>query len=196
MCKIAGDTNMAILAELTSDAVLDTAYDWLCKRRRNYPADADVWSFRQQWPVEKGRLKAELFRAKVDKREPHCRSHRLQRVSVLDHFLPTNAHLFVGEFENGGAKIWLAFLIGETAKVIVRLHGHRGFNSNTVDVARNNYEGVCYHRYLSCRWTLEEWWASKIPRRLGQRNLGEIITRTYDQRRLLLGDRERPEIDG
>ncbi len=27
--------------------VLDTAYDWLCKRRRNYPADADVWSFRQ-----------------------------------------------------------------------------------------------------------------------------------------------------
>ena len=60
MCKNAGVTDMAILAELTSDDVLDTAYDWLCKRRRNYPADADVWSFRQQWPVEKGRLKAEL----------------------------------------------------------------------------------------------------------------------------------------
>ncbi len=52
--------HMAILAELTSDDVLDTAYDWLCRRRRNYPADADVWSFRHQWPVEKGRLKAEL----------------------------------------------------------------------------------------------------------------------------------------
>ncbi len=52
--------HMAILAELASDDVLDTAYDWLCKRRRNYPADADVWSFRQQWPVEKGRLKAAL----------------------------------------------------------------------------------------------------------------------------------------
>ncbi len=51
---------MAILAELTSDEVLDTAYDWLCKRRRNYPADADVWSFRQRWPAEKDRLKAEL----------------------------------------------------------------------------------------------------------------------------------------
>ncbi len=51
---------MAVLAELTSNDVLDTSYDWLCKRRRNYPADADVWSFRQQWPVEKGRLKAEL----------------------------------------------------------------------------------------------------------------------------------------
>ncbi len=60
MCKNVGDTDMAILAELASDDVLDTAYDWLCKRRRNCPADADVWSFRQQWPVEKGRLKDEL----------------------------------------------------------------------------------------------------------------------------------------
>ena len=33
---------MAIVAELTSDDVLDTAYDWLCRRRRAYPADADV----------------------------------------------------------------------------------------------------------------------------------------------------------
>ncbi len=51
---------MAILAELTSDEVLETAYGWLCKRRRNYPADADVWSFRQRWPADKDRLKAEL----------------------------------------------------------------------------------------------------------------------------------------
>ncbi len=60
MCKIVSVTDMAILAELTSNDMLDTAYDWLCKRRRNYPADADVWSFRQQWRGEKGRLKAEL----------------------------------------------------------------------------------------------------------------------------------------
>ncbi len=52
--------HMVILAELTSDDVLDIAYDWLCKRRRNYSADADVWSFRQRWPAEKDRLKAEL----------------------------------------------------------------------------------------------------------------------------------------
>ncbi len=51
---------MAILAELTSDAVLDTAYDWLCRRRRAYPADADVWSLRQGWAREKDRLKATL----------------------------------------------------------------------------------------------------------------------------------------
>ncbi len=51
---------MAILAELTSDDVLDTAYDWLCRRRRAYPADADVWSFRQVWAQEKDKLKAAL----------------------------------------------------------------------------------------------------------------------------------------
>ncbi len=51
---------MAILAELTSDEVLDTAYDWLCRRRRDYPANADVWSFRQDWAREKDRLKAAL----------------------------------------------------------------------------------------------------------------------------------------
>ncbi len=59
-CPLRCHTDMAILAELISDDVLDTAYDWLCKRRRNYPADADMWSFRQQWPVEKDRLKVEL----------------------------------------------------------------------------------------------------------------------------------------
>ncbi len=51
---------MAILAELTSNDVLDTSYDWLCRRRRAYPADADVWSFRQAWAQEKDNLKAAL----------------------------------------------------------------------------------------------------------------------------------------
>ncbi len=51
---------MAILAALTSDEVLDKAYAWLCQRRRNYPADADVWSFRQGWAREKDRLKEAL----------------------------------------------------------------------------------------------------------------------------------------
>ena len=51
---------MAILAELTSDDVLDTAYDWLCRRRRAYPADADVWSFRQRKRFTGERLGLEL----------------------------------------------------------------------------------------------------------------------------------------
>ncbi len=52
--------SMTIIAQLTSDDVLDAAYDWLCRRRRAYPADADVWSFRQGWAREKDRLKAAL----------------------------------------------------------------------------------------------------------------------------------------
>ncbi len=58
--KMRAIPHKAILAELTSDEVLETAYGWLCTRRRDYPADADVWSFRQDWAREKDRLKAAL----------------------------------------------------------------------------------------------------------------------------------------
>jgi RNA-directed DNA polymerase len=34
---------MTILAQLASDDVLDSAYEWLCRRRRDYSANADVW---------------------------------------------------------------------------------------------------------------------------------------------------------
>ncbi len=50
-----------LLGCLASDAVLDVAYWWLCHRRRDYSADADVWSFRRQWPREKRRIQADLL---------------------------------------------------------------------------------------------------------------------------------------
>ncbi len=49
-----------ILAQLTSDDVVVAAYDWLCRRRRDYPPNADIWSFRRSWHEEKVRLKAAL----------------------------------------------------------------------------------------------------------------------------------------
>ncbi len=49
------------LACLTSDAVLDAAYAWLFHRRRDYPVDADVWSFRWHWPGEKRRIRTDLL---------------------------------------------------------------------------------------------------------------------------------------
>jgi hypothetical protein len=49
-----------ILTRLASDAVLDAAYAWLCRRRRDWPANADIWSFRQRWPEAKAQLRAEL----------------------------------------------------------------------------------------------------------------------------------------
>ena len=52
---------MPILAQLASDDVLDSAYDWLCRRRRDYSANADVWAFRRSWPGEKEKIKRELL---------------------------------------------------------------------------------------------------------------------------------------
>jgi hypothetical protein len=45
-------STVTILAEITSDAVLDAAYEWLCRRRRDYSANADVWAFRRDWAHE------------------------------------------------------------------------------------------------------------------------------------------------
>ena len=50
-----------LLDRLASDSVLDAAYGWLCHRRRDYPADADVWSLRRDWPDEKRRIRADLL---------------------------------------------------------------------------------------------------------------------------------------
>jgi hypothetical protein len=37
----------ASLARLLSDKVLNSAYEWLCRARRDYPASADIWNFRR-----------------------------------------------------------------------------------------------------------------------------------------------------
>lgn len=52
---------MSILATMTSDTTLDTAFAWLCKRRQNYPASADVWDFRRNWRQEKARIRSDLL---------------------------------------------------------------------------------------------------------------------------------------
>jgi RNA-directed DNA polymerase len=48
-------------AALASDAVLDAAFAWLCRRRRDWSADADIWSFQRNWRDEKERLKDALL---------------------------------------------------------------------------------------------------------------------------------------
>ena len=44
---------MMIIAQLASDDVLDRAYEWLCRRRRDYSANSDIWNFRRGWLLEK-----------------------------------------------------------------------------------------------------------------------------------------------
>jgi hypothetical protein len=56
MHSATAETRVMLMAQLFSDGVLDTAYDWLCRRRRDYPDHADVWDFRRHWPAEKACL--------------------------------------------------------------------------------------------------------------------------------------------
>jgi hypothetical protein len=50
-----------MLTRLASDKVLDAAYDWLCHRRRKYPANNDVWTLRHRWADEKRRIQSDLL---------------------------------------------------------------------------------------------------------------------------------------
>jgi RNA-directed DNA polymerase len=59
--KISAMAQMVTLAHMACDGVLDTTYDWLCRRRRDYRADADVWSLRRSWVEEKERVRTELL---------------------------------------------------------------------------------------------------------------------------------------
>ena len=43
-----------------SNERVDAAYEWLRHRRKHFPANADIWWFRQRWPAEKALLVKEL----------------------------------------------------------------------------------------------------------------------------------------
>ena len=54
-------TVLPMLATSASDHVIDTAYAWLCLRRKNWPANSDVWALRFCWSAEKVRLREALL---------------------------------------------------------------------------------------------------------------------------------------
>ena len=51
---------MTIFAQITFDDVLDSAYEWPCRRRRDYSANSDVWALGRCRPREKEKIKDEL----------------------------------------------------------------------------------------------------------------------------------------
>jgi len=51
---------LTLLQTLTSEAVLEEAYAWLCRQRTGWPDSANVWNFRRHWATEKARLQREL----------------------------------------------------------------------------------------------------------------------------------------
>ena len=42
-------------------SALDHPYRWLCKQRRRFPPDADVWHLRFHWHAQQVRLEADLL---------------------------------------------------------------------------------------------------------------------------------------
>jgi retron-type reverse transcriptase len=49
------------LADIATDDVLESAYNWLCTRRKDWSAGSDVWRLRHHWSVEKAQLREELL---------------------------------------------------------------------------------------------------------------------------------------
>ena len=66
-----------MIERIASDAILDQAYVWLCHRRKDYGANADVWNFRRNWQAEKARLRSDLIAGTY-------RFDALERVTLKD----------------------------------------------------------------------------------------------------------------
>jgi len=48
------------LAALADDTLLERAFAWLCRQRKDWPAACDVWDLCARWPAAKAELQAEL----------------------------------------------------------------------------------------------------------------------------------------
>ena len=65
------------LADLACGSLLDRPFEWLCHRRRDYPSDAAIWTFRRSWPEEKKRLQTDLLAGRF-------RFRLLRRITLAD----------------------------------------------------------------------------------------------------------------
>ncbi len=50
-----------LIQKIASDAVIDTAYEWLCKRRKDYSHNDEVWDIRFKWSEVKPHLQKALL---------------------------------------------------------------------------------------------------------------------------------------
>ena len=44
------------------ESQLDAAYQWICKKRVNFPPNADIWTFRYHWLETRHRILDEVNR--------------------------------------------------------------------------------------------------------------------------------------
>ncbi len=55
-----------LIQKIASDAVIDTAYEWLCKRRRDYSHNDEVWDICFRWSEFMPHLQKRLLRGEYD----------------------------------------------------------------------------------------------------------------------------------
>jgi hypothetical protein len=61
---VSGDLSYLLVGmTILSPLMMCWTYDWLCRRRRDYSANSDIWKFRRCWRHEKERIKNERFAA-------------------------------------------------------------------------------------------------------------------------------------
>lgn len=63
---------MALIDLITSDEVIDAAYEWLCERRHEYHFNNDVWQLRRWWEEKKPLLIGQLLAGTFCFREQRC----------------------------------------------------------------------------------------------------------------------------
>ena len=103
-----------MLTELASDRVIDHAYDWLCRQRRDWPDRADVWDLRFHWDREKPRLKEAL-------RTGRYRFSPLERVTNRN-----GENVSVWSARDALVIKALALVLGQTLPVSTHLYPRQG----------------------------------------------------------------------
>ncbi len=63
---------MLLIERVTSDEVIDAAYEWLCNRRQHYHHNSDVWQLRRWWAEKKPLIVAQLRAGTYRFREQRC----------------------------------------------------------------------------------------------------------------------------
>ena len=53
--------SLEVIQKIASDFLIDRAYDWLCKMRKDYSHNDEVWDIRFRWPEFKPHLQKTLL---------------------------------------------------------------------------------------------------------------------------------------
>ena len=76
-----------LIEKIASDEVIDTAYQWLCKKREHYHFNADVWQVRRSWHEKKPLLQAQLLSGQYQFRQLRlilCQDQQIEWWSSMD----------------------------------------------------------------------------------------------------------------